>query len=133
VTAEQVAEAGAGALARVGVPAPVGETISALARAISEGTVRLEPGIEPARLVTALTEGTGVSRQSARTIAARALHWPDAFPSAESALLRVVGVSSERALVKLSDRWRPWRAYAAMHLRLAGGAAQLRISDQRSA
>ena len=30
-----------------------------------------------------------------------------------------VGVSSMRELVTRAERWRPWRAYAAMHLLIA--------------
>jgi AraC family transcriptional regulator of adaptative response / DNA-3-methyladenine glycosylase II len=42
----------------------------------------------------------------ATAIITRALHWPDAFPSADNEL-------EQRA-----EAWRPWRAYAALHLGL---------------
>ena len=48
----------------------------------------------------------------------RALHWPDAFPDADPALRRAAGAASEQELRAAAERWRPWRGYAALHLRL---------------
>jgi len=36
-------------------------------------------------------------------------------------LRHAVGVSSMRELVTRAERWRPWRAYAAMHLLITKG------------
>jgi 3-methyladenine DNA glycosylase/8-oxoguanine DNA glycosylase len=49
----------------------------------------------------------------------RALYWPDAFPVADPALRRAAGFASPAELRIRAERWRPWRAYAAMHLLLA--------------
>lgn len=49
----------------------------------------------------------------------RALYWPDAFPALDAALQRAAGVSSAAELRERAEAWRPWRAYAAMHLWLA--------------
>ena len=57
----------------------------------------------------------------ATAIVGRALQWPDAFPPADRTLRRAVGVSSMRELVTRAERWRPWRAYAAMHLLITKG------------
>jgi 3-methyladenine DNA glycosylase/8-oxoguanine DNA glycosylase len=58
----------------------------------------------------------GVGDLLATTIVMRALYWPDAFPSSDHALLRAAGASSPRVLRARAERWRPWRAYAALHL-----------------
>jgi AraC family transcriptional regulator of adaptative response / DNA-3-methyladenine glycosylase II len=47
------------------------------------------------------------------------MYWPDAFPASDHMLQRAAGLSSPRTLRALAERWRPWRAYAALHLRLA--------------
>jgi AraC family transcriptional regulator, regulatory protein of adaptative response / DNA-3-methyladenine glycosylase II len=48
----------------------------------------------------------------------RALHWPDAFAATDASLQRAAGVTGSRALLRVAERWRPWRAYAAAHLAL---------------
>jgi 3-methyladenine DNA glycosylase/8-oxoguanine DNA glycosylase len=47
----------------------------------------------------------------------RALHWPDAFWAADPELQRAAGVRGTEALHRMAERWRPWRSYAAAHLR----------------
>jgi AraC family transcriptional regulator, regulatory protein of adaptative response / DNA-3-methyladenine glycosylase II len=75
--------------------------IGALARAVLDGSLRLEPGADAAAARRALMAIPGMDDWLATTIVMRALHWPDAFPA------------SDRAR---AEPWRPWRAYAALHL-----------------
>lgn len=118
VTAERLADAGAAPLAELGLPRQQAEAMIALARAVADRTVRLEPGSEVRSTLEGLTDGCGVGKGTAKAIVVRALHWPDAFPAAEPSLQRAAGVTSGRALLRLAEAWRPWRAYAATHLRL---------------
>ena len=122
VTAQRIADGGVSPLAVLGVPRPESSIIVAMARAIADRKVQLEPGSDVPATLLGLTEGCGVSERAAEAIILRALHWPDAFPAAEPALQRAAGVASESALLCLAERWRPWRAYAATHL-------QLRLED----
>jgi AraC family transcriptional regulator of adaptative response / DNA-3-methyladenine glycosylase II len=50
----------------------------------------------------------------------RATNDPDAFLHSDLVLLRVarerLGIGSAAELLERSEAWRPWRAYAAMHL-----------------
>jgi AraC family transcriptional regulator of adaptative response / DNA-3-methyladenine glycosylase II len=50
----------------------------------------------------------------------RALSHPDAFPAADLVLRKALADGgtplSARAVESLAERWRPWRAYAVMHL-----------------
>jgi AraC family transcriptional regulator of adaptative response / DNA-3-methyladenine glycosylase II len=46
----------------------------------------------------------------------RALRWPDAFPASDLGLVKASRLKSAKALENAAERWRPWRAYAAMHL-----------------
>jgi AraC family transcriptional regulator, regulatory protein of adaptative response / DNA-3-methyladenine glycosylase II len=76
----------------------------------------------------------GVGEWTAQYIALRALRETDAFPAADIGLLRgaeVVDGTKPTApnLLRRSESWRPWRAYAAQHLWAAGAAA---TSESRS-
>jgi AraC family transcriptional regulator of adaptative response / DNA-3-methyladenine glycosylase II len=62
-----------------------------------------------------------VGEWTAQYIAMRELREPDAFPSADIGLMRAMRVAggvrpSPAALLARAERWRPWRAYAALHL-----------------
>lgn len=46
----------------------------------------------------------------------RASGEPDAFPAGDLILQRAAGAASARELEQKSESWRPWRAYAAIHL-----------------
>lgn len=59
--------------------------------------------------VSELCSVCGLDESTAHYLAMRAFGEPDAFPSLEPALRRKLAGMSP-------DRWRPWRAYAAMHI-----------------
>jgi AraC family transcriptional regulator, regulatory protein of adaptative response / DNA-3-methyladenine glycosylase II len=103
-------------LGGVGLPSARAETLRRLARAVAGDEIDLEPGVDPAAVVAKLRELPGIGPWTAEYIAMRALRWPDAFPSSDLGLLKASRLSSARALERASQRWRPWRAYAAMHL-----------------
>jgi len=63
----------------------------------------------------------GVGEWTAQYIAMRELREPDAFPAADIGLMRAMSDASgvrpsPAALLAHAERWRPWRAYAALHL-----------------
>ena len=62
----------------------------------------------------------GIGEWTAQYIAMRAMREPDAFPAADIGLLRAMddgeGRPSAAKLLDRAERWRPWRAYAALHL-----------------
>ena len=113
-SASRMAEAGAARLAALGASPRRAEIVVAVARAVSEGTLRLDPcaDLSAARRTLTVLAGDRV----ASTVVMRALYWPDAFPVTDRALRRAAGVSTARALRVRAEQWRPWRAYAAMHL-----------------
>jgi AraC family transcriptional regulator of adaptative response / DNA-3-methyladenine glycosylase II len=94
------------------------DALKGLASAIVEGT--LDFGASADDIVLQLTRIRGVGTWTAQYVALRALGEPDAFPSADLVLRRVAANSdkalSASALEKRSEAWRPWRAYAAIHL-----------------
>jgi AraC family transcriptional regulator of adaptative response / DNA-3-methyladenine glycosylase II len=118
-TADRVAAAGPSFLSALGVPRRRAEPLAQVARAVAGGTLRLEPGADVPSTVQTLRDIPGVGERTATTIVMRALHWPDAFPATDALLQRAAGADGSRALLRTAERWRPWRAYAAGHLRLS--------------
>jgi AraC family transcriptional regulator of adaptative response / DNA-3-methyladenine glycosylase II len=103
-SATRIAEAGAARLARLGVPPRRAAAVHALAHAVLGGALRLERGSDVAATRRALLELGGIGERLATLIVMRALSWPDAFHT------------KDRALQVRAEAWRPWRAYAALHL-----------------
>jgi AraC family transcriptional regulator of adaptative response / DNA-3-methyladenine glycosylase II len=116
--ADRIAEAGVPALCVLGVPRRRAGAVVAVARAVSAGTLRLEPGQDVAATQAALADVEGIGPGRASAIVLRALHWPDAFAPSDRRLQRAAGVAGAGALRLRAEEWRPWRAYAALHLRL---------------
>lgn len=63
----------------------------------------------------------GIGEWTAQYIAMRQLREPDAFPVGDVALIRALSHLdgsriTPQAMLKRAERWRPWRAYAAIHL-----------------
>lgn len=118
-TPQSTISAGVSELAALGAPVAMAEAIVRVAHMVIAGELRLEPGSDVDATQRAFLEIDGVSGPVATAIVGRALQWPDAFPASDPRLRRAVGASSMRELVERAGRWRPWRAYAAMHLQLS--------------
>jgi len=117
-TAARIADAGALHLSRLGVAPRLADAITAIAAAVVDGTLVLEPGSDVVTTCAALMDIGGIGKSLATAIAMRTLLWPDSFPVADRALERAAGASSASDLRARAEKWRPWRAYAALHLRL---------------
>jgi AraC family transcriptional regulator, regulatory protein of adaptative response / DNA-3-methyladenine glycosylase II len=89
-------------------------TLRALAASAASGAVELDHGADPEQTAARLGELPGIGPWTISYILMRAVGDPDAFPASDLGLRRALdslGSSTARA-----DRWRPWRAYAAVHL-----------------
>lgn len=115
-SAERLAAAQNTTLAGFGLPMKRAESLRQLASVVHRREIDLEPGINPTRIIANLMELPGIGRWTAEYIAMRALRWPDAFPLGDLALMKASGLKSARLLERAAEAWRPWRAYAAMHL-----------------
>jgi AraC family transcriptional regulator, regulatory protein of adaptative response / DNA-3-methyladenine glycosylase II len=65
----------------------------------------------------------------------RELREPDAFPAADVGLLRAMAAAdgtrpSPPELLARAERWRPWRAYAALHLWAAASPEKVQERTQ---
>ena len=115
------AEAVAGAdLDGLGLTTGRRDTLRVLASAVAEGRLVLDPGADREQTRRALLSLRGIGPWTADYVAMRAMGDPDAFPAADlglrQALDRLGGPVDARALTARAEAWRPWRAYAAMHL-----------------
>lgn len=68
------------------------------------------------RTLAQLVELPGIGPWTAHYIAMRALAWSDAFPEGDLVLRKALGGATARACRTEAERWRPFRAYAALHL-----------------
>ncbi len=115
-TVDAVAEAGEDRIAAVGMPGARARTLLALAGALRSGALRLERGADPDLVRDRMLALPGVGPWTANLVAMRALGAADAFPAGDLGVLRALGVKSMREAEARAEAWRPWRAYAAMHL-----------------
>ncbi|MEG8176761.1 helix-turn-helix domain-containing protein [Xanthomonas hortorum pv. gardneri] len=115
-TPEQLAEA---PLEYLGLPRARAATLRALASACAQGRLHFGAGQRLPEFVAACTALPGIGPWTAQYVAMRALSHPDAFPAGDLILQQVLGTPerlSERATEARSRAWRPWRAYAVLHL-----------------
>ena len=103
-------------LARIGLVPSRARALHAIAVAVASGDLSLEPGADVASTLDALRALDGVGDWTAQYVAMRALRWPDAFPAGDLVVRRALGASTAARAEAKSLAWRPWRAYAVMHL-----------------
>jgi AraC family transcriptional regulator of adaptative response / DNA-3-methyladenine glycosylase II len=114
-TAGAVAAAGGAEVARaVGLPRARGVALATLAAAVADGSLPLDRTLALEVLVARLVALPGVGPWTAHYLALR-LGEPDAFPAGDLWLRRALSLD-EAALVARAERWRPFRAYAALYL-----------------
>lgn len=91
-------------------------SIIALAQAVTAKRISLQPPGDVEGTVARLLELPGIGEWTAQYIAMRALSWPDAFPHTDLGLRKALHENRPKAILEIAQPWRPWRAYAAMHL-----------------
>lgn len=91
-------------------------TIIALAQALATDELQLTPYAEIEATLASLKSLPGIGDWTAQYIAMRVLAYPDAFPHSDLWLRRALGVDKPAQVLERAEAWRPWRAYAAMHL-----------------
>ncbi len=114
--AADIAKLEAPRIAELGIIAARARAIIELARAVAGGRLHLEPTADVDATLAALEALPGVGPWTAQYIAMRALAWPDAFPHPDVAVLKAMRHTKPRAALDEAEAWRPWRAYAVLHL-----------------
>ena len=99
----------------IGLTRKRAETLQGFAAAVASGSLNFDELLDAESLMAALQALPGIGPWTAQYVAMRALAEPDAFPTADLGLLRATGLNA-KALQQRAESWRPWRAYAAIHL-----------------
>jgi len=111
------------ALANIGMPRARAATIAGVASAVQADPRLFDPQRNLEDAVTRLRKLPGIGEWTAQYIAMRALGESDAFLAADVALQRILALSGRRPtapeLLARAEHWRPWRAYAVLHLWMA--------------
>ena len=100
-------------VAAIGIPGTRAAAVRRLARAVldSGDTFLLDPPATRENLLGI----DGIGPWTAEYVAMRVARDPDAFPASDWAVRKVLGVNA-RCAQQRAEPWRPWRAYAVMHL-----------------
>ena len=113
-------ELSASNLGGIGMPARRVETLQALTSAVVEQKIRFAVTKSVSCFIDQLTRIPGIGDWTAQYVAMRGLGEPDAFPAADLGLARALQQDQQRPTVQQvrqrAEKWRPWRAYAAMFL-----------------
>jgi AraC family transcriptional regulator of adaptative response / DNA-3-methyladenine glycosylase II len=115
---------GADLAAPVGLPRTRARSISGLAAAVASDPSLLADQGELDDVVARLVALPGIGPWTANYVAMRGLRKDDAFPESDLGLLRAATKPGRERLkpselLRLAERWRPLRGYAAMHLWLS--------------
>jgi AraC family transcriptional regulator of adaptative response / DNA-3-methyladenine glycosylase II len=112
-------------LSKVGIHKAQAATLQALARSVHSGRLTFSASTNLQDAITRFCVIQGVEENTAHYIAMRALGEPDAFPLGGRGFRNgpgnLCGPISPSELMEGAECWRPWRAYAAMHLCTAAG------------
>ncbi len=102
--------------ASLGMPEARARAVAAVARAVAREGLQLEPTADVEATLARLRELPGIGDWTAQYVAMRALRWPDAFPAGDLGVRAALGGVPAKEAERVAERWRPWRAYAVMHL-----------------
>jgi DNA-3-methyladenine glycosylase II len=112
-------------LAQIGMPGKRIEALQGFARAVASGDVPVDSvgsaSFDVERLRASLLALPGVGPWTVEYVAMRAWRDADAWPASDLVLMQAIAardpaLSRPRLQRERTDAWRPWRAYAAMHL-----------------
>ena len=127
-TPQVLAKASGDELGQMGIVRQRQRAIQALAQAVINGEVVLQPGVDIPATVATLQALPGIGPWTANYIAMRALRWPDAFLAGDVALQNALGVRNaphpQQATEAASQRWKPWRSYAVVRAWASLAAAE---------
>lgn len=115
-TPQKLASATVAEIARLGITGKRAETLIALSRAVAGGALHLEPGSRVEDTLRELHKIPGIGEWTVQYITMRALSWPDAFPHTDLGVKKALSITNPKKILEAAEQWRPWRAYATLHL-----------------
>ena len=114
--ATELAKARASDLMAMGIMEERSNALISFARVYAQGKLHLHPGADYETTVLELMALPGIGRWTAEYIAMRCLAFPDAFPFGDLGIKKALKLTNHREIRLAVEPYRPWRAYAAMHL-----------------
>jgi AraC family transcriptional regulator of adaptative response / DNA-3-methyladenine glycosylase II len=90
-------------------------TVTTFARAVARDPTLLAAGQPLDAFVARIADLDGFGPWTAHYMAMRMGH-ADAFPASDLGVRKALNMANEKEVLRLSELWRPYRAYAAMHL-----------------
>jgi len=114
--AERIADASPERLIALGIISARANSILTLSKAVTERRILLEPTTDIEPVLARLQEIPGIGAWTAQYIALRALGSPDAFLPTDLGVMKALGETNPKRILQIAEEWRPWRAYAVIHL-----------------
>jgi AraC family transcriptional regulator, regulatory protein of adaptative response / DNA-3-methyladenine glycosylase II len=110
-------------LANSGMPGARAAALAGIAAASIADPHLFDPRRDLAEAIADLKKLPGIGEWTAQYIAMRALGETDAFLAGDVGLQRILAINGTRPnaaeLLQRAERWRPWRAYAVLHVWMA--------------
>ena len=117
---DTLAAAGAGTLRTIGLTNAKAATLHGVSHAVATGAIDLEAlrGAPTEQAEATLVALPGIGPWTAHYVRMRALGDRDAFPAADLGVLKAMANAGigKRDIIARAESWRPWRAYATLHL-----------------
>lgn len=115
-TPETISAANESDLVALGVLASRSRTVIALAELFAAEPGLVKPGAPVDVAVARLRAIRGIGEWTAQYISMRAMHATDAFLADDLGVRKALGGAAPKAIRAMAEPWRPYRAYAVMHL-----------------
>jgi AraC family transcriptional regulator of adaptative response / DNA-3-methyladenine glycosylase II len=123
-------------IARLGMPRARAQALCALALAHRDDATLFDVTESLEHAIARFTSLPGIGPWTAQYIALRALGESDAFLSGDVGLMRALATNGARpdarSMLARAEAWRPWRAYAVVHLWTADAAGELEPAPRRA-
>lgn len=101
-------------LGPLGIIGTRAKSIQALAGLIGNKEIDFVSSPEPEAAIEKLVALPGIGPWTANYIAMRSMGWTDGFPATDLGIKKALAPRKPKEIIALAERWRPWRAYAAM-------------------
>lgn len=108
-------------IAKIGLPKARAATLRDLAAAAERGELTFGPTATVEDVIATMSKIRGIGEWTAQYVAMRALRFPDAFPAADLGVRKALvppgaALPPEKEVIARAAAWKPWRAYATLHL-----------------
>lgn len=117
---QRLADAGADTLRTIGLTNAKAATLHGVSRAVATRSIDLDAlrGAPTDEAEATLIALPGIGPWTAHYVRMRALGDRDAFPAADLGVLKAMANADihKRDILARAEQWRPWRAYATLHL-----------------